>query len=291
MRCMIAKYESLKYYKSGIGSNDPSKTGLACLQMILLWLRGDIAKDLEGTNADDELMSSEAEKAWMVNFVATKSIWTVDLVMLLQHILTCNRIHPGDKDMNAMQENGSVDSALEIQQQCPCPPKFSYLFCSTKFGVDESYSDLGYYKDAFPSDELRVENLFRIARKQKMPLLQTSRISLQALMDVTSKQGVVAIALLDNRILRSNAIHIASSYSGHYVIICGVSRNDNDINNARMNSPGGNDGSATHDFCVAIKNPGNAEQVQFITPSIFEKAWRAKGTDEDVIFIAKHILL
>jgi hypothetical protein len=261
---------------------DISKSGLACLQMILQWSREDVAKDLDGMSADYKFVrdsfrvSPETEKAWMIMFVATKSIWTIDLVLMLQHILTCSRLNPGDEDRSTLQER---------------PPKFSYLFCSTKFGVDESYSDLGYYKDAFRSDELRVKNLFRIARKRKLPLLQVSRISLQALVDVVSKQGVVALALLDNRVLRSNATHITSSYSGHYVIVCGISRDENDINYARMNSLDENERKNSHDFCVTIKNPGSTKQVQFITPSIFEKAWRAKGTDQDVIFIAKHSLL
>lgn len=276
-------------------STDLSKSGLACMQMILQWSREDAAKDSDGMSTDDKFvhdsfsLSPETEKAWMIMFVATKSIWTIDLVMMLQHILTCNRLNPDDEDRSALQENLGGNCARKSQRLRP--PKFSYLFCSTKFGVDESYSDLGYYKDAFRSDELRVKNLFQIARKQKLPLLQISRISLQALVDVVSKQGVVALALLDNRVLRSNATHITSSYSGHYVIVCGISRDENDINYAQMDSLDENERKNSHDFCVAIKNPGSTKQVQFITPSIFEKAWRAKGTDQDVIFIAKHNLL
>jgi hypothetical protein len=265
--------------------------------MILHWSREDAVKDLEGMSADEKLVnysvskSPESEKSWMIKFVATKSIWTIDLVMLLQHVLTCNRISLGVEDRNTMQENWGGNCAHESQQQCPRPPKFSYLFCSTKFGVNESYSDLGYYKDAFRSDELRVKNLFQIAWKRKLPLLQISHISLQVLVNVVSKQGVVALALLDNRVLHSNVTHTTSSYSGHYVIICGISRDENDIYYSRMNSPNENESTTAHDFCMTIKNPGSTKQVQFITPSMFEKAWRAKGTDEDVIFIAKHSLL
>ena len=261
--------------------------------MLLQWLKEDTVKDMDVISAGDVevkdplSMSPGLEKAWMIMFVATKSIWTIDLVMLLQHILTYNRIEPDDEDVDAMEGNGGGNCALESQQHCPCSPQFSYLFCSKTFGVDESYSDLGYYKDAFSSDELRVKDLFHLARKRKLPLLQTSGISLQTFADIISKRGVVAIVLLDNRILRSNAIHIASSYSGHYVLIYGISCDENDINDARMNSP---DKNVTHDFCMAIKNPGSAENIQFIVPSLFEKAWRAKGTDEDVIFVAKHIL-
>jgi hypothetical protein len=265
--------------------------------MLLHWLRGDTVKDLEEISAGDVVVndplsiSPGTEKAWMIKFVATKSIWTIDLVMLLQHILTCNRTDPCDEDVNTMQGNGGGNRALQSQQRCQHPPKFSYLFCSTSFLVDESYSDLKYYKDAFSSDELRVKNLFQLARNRKLPLLQTSGISLQAFVDIISKRGVVAVALLDNRILRGSAIDTASSYSGHYVLIYGISYDESDINDARMNSPDENDRSTAHDFCMAIKNPASAETVQFITPWMFENAWRAKGTDEDLIFVAKHILL
>lgn len=274
------RYSSEDEEISHIRQSETWDCGLTCLQMILQWLR---TSDEGGSTTASSL---EAEKAWMIKYVATKSIWTIDLVMLLEYYsLTCCSSHNTTLDEDDETYNEQRSTTCSIPKH-----KASYLFCSTKFGVDESYSKLGYYKDSFSSDELRVRRLFEIAHKQQWSVLQTSHIALHTFVDVVSKEGVVAIVLLDNSVLKGNTAtpqqqQTRSSYSGHYVIICGVSRNENDINYAQMNSP---KDRQQYDYCLVIKNPGIAKQVQFITPTIFEKAWRAKGTDEDVIFIKRH---
>ena len=264
---------------SHIRQSETWDCGLTCLQMILQWLR---TGDEEGIITTASL---EAEKAWMIKYVATKSIWTIDLVMLLEYYSHNTTLEDDD---DAVHHEQSTSSSCSINTK----QKVSYLFCSTKFGVDESYNKLGYYKDSFTSDELRVKRLFEMAHERNWSLLQTSHITFRTFVDVVSKQGVVAIVLLDNRVLKGNTIQqqTRSSYSGHYVIVCGVSQNKNDVSYARTNSPYDNcdcNQQQYYDYCLVIKNPGIAKQVQFITPSIFEKAWRAKGTDEDVIFIKK----
>jgi hypothetical protein len=40
--------------------------------------------------------------------------------------------------------------------------------------------------------------------------------------------------------------------------------------------------------CIVIKNPGSPNATEFITVDLFEEAWKAKGTDQDIIFIASH---
>jgi len=286
--------------------------GLACVQMILQWLRHDdisrSRRDFHVISADDdevhplsriENKKKDKEKAWMIDFVQTSSIWTIDLVFLLEHILSTGRITSENKNNIAVIPDicDKEDNEVERQHHCPVkklgqfsfPPlsSWSYLFCSTKFVVDESYNNLGYYKDKFTSDEKRVETLFDIARNQKLPLLQTTHLSLGALVDIVSRKDVVAIVLLDNRILMDNG---KSSYCGHYVILCGVSYDENDIQYAHMNSPEENISSRRDDFVMVMKNPGIWKQTEFVTPSIFEKARRATGTDEDILFLSKHNL-
>ena len=39
------------------------------------------------------------------------------------------------------------------------------------------------------------------------------------------------------------------------------------------------------DFCLVLKNPGIYKQVEYVSPSVFDKARKALGTDQDVIFI------
>ena len=158
----------------------------------------------------------------------------------------------------------------------------------------KTYNNIGYYKDAFTSDEIRVNNLFDIAEKQGLPLLETSttNLTLQVLADIVSRKGVVAIVLLDNRILKNESNEASTTYCGHYVILCGISRDDNDIKCAQLNAVSVEEEDAQNDdlnpdFCMILKNPGIYKQVEYVSPSVFDKARRAKGTDQDVIFIAK----
>ena len=256
--------------------------GLTCIQMILQWLseRNNDNEDKEHINADGDEFHDSLNKArlqlvkkWLIEYVATESIWTIDLVMLLQHIIS-----DGINSSNEEEEHSST--------------KFSYLFCSTKFGVDKTYNNIGYYKDSFTVDEIRVNNLFDIAEKQDLPLLETStNLTLHVLANIVSRKGVVAIVLLDNRILKNESIE-ASTYCGHYVILCGISRDEKDIKCAQLNAASVEEEAVQndnilYDFCMILKNPGIYKQVEYVSPCVFDKAMKAKGTDQDVIFIAK----
>jgi len=252
--------------------------------MILQWLResNNNNEDKEHINADNECKAAIAdhlrlEKNWLIEYIATESIWTIDLVMLLQHIIS-NGINSSDEE-----EEDSSSTIDQIEQYT-----FSYLFCSTKFGVDKTYNSIGYYKDTFTSDEIRVTNLFDIAEKQGLPLLETSNLTLQVLANIVSRKGVVAIVLLDNRILKNESNKASTTYCGHYVILCGISRDENDIKCAQVNAASEEEvrNDDRFDFCLVLKNPGIYKQVEYVSPCVFDKAWKAKGTDQDVIFIA-----
>ena len=118
------------------------------------------------------------------------------------------------------------------------------------------------------------------------------------------------------------------NFAGHYVIICGaVPRKDIDIKEddedcaileeraERLDVNGCiiNDNGYERDDCgewcssepikcvdveveeedssdcfLVVKNPGSSVATEFIAPSLFERAWRAQGTDQDIIFIALH---
>ena len=114
---------------SHIRQSETWDCGLTCLQMILQWLR---TGDEEGIITTASL---EAEKAWMIKYVATKSIWTIDLVMLLEYYSHNTTLEDDD---DAVHHEQSTSSSCSINTK----QKVSYLFCSTKFGVDESYNKL-----------------------------------------------------------------------------------------------------------------------------------------------------
>lgn len=266
--------------------------------MVLRWQRQGVMEFEKDTR---KLTPAEMrERDWMLQTVGTESVWTIDLVLLLEKLI---RLH----------EAGTI----------------SYLFCSTNMGVNISYNGLGYYQNAFQRDEVRVKQRFTESRTMGLPTLCVHHLGLKEVVDVVSNENCVAIVLLDNYILlrkgrSSGQSHGVESnlsqgnnqnlpqgrdekdphatgkkqqttledddalnldtYAGHYVVLCGISFNPVDVALAEKND----DERSENDYCMVIKNPATCNEVDYITPGLFERSWRATGTDEDLVFVAKH---
>jgi len=204
--------------------------GIACLLMTLRWLRD--RSDTKRTLSRDE----EKERTWMLKTVTSESIWSIDLVHLLQKIR--NRRILG----------------------------FNYLFASKALQVDQHHRDLSFYEEAFSDDQSRVTELFNQAKEQGWPLIQLEhQLDLTQVVQLVSRSDCIAIALVDNTILMQKLD--TDTYAGHYIIISGVETNEK------------------NDLIFQIHNPDSSKPIEYITSSLFEKAWRARGTDEDIIFI------
>lgn len=265
--------------------------------MILHWLRTDTDNQelKKGNNLTDDENDAlidkanelqHAENVWMKKYVGTESVWTIDLVMLLEYILR------GDE--HTLHQHRYDPSAFSYAAA-------SYLFCSKQFEVDDTYSHFGYYRDAFSVDKVRVKKLFDTVHAMDHPPLLEKHITMNVLVDIVSRKGCVAIVLLDNRVLlrrEENTIEggeddttnpISSiEYSGHYCLICGISTDEKDISYAKINTV--EDQEDDHNYCIVMKNPGLWKTLQFVTPTRFERAWRSKGTDEDVIILSQQEL-
>eukprot|EP00554_Chaetoceros_debilis_P014215 CAMPEP_0194119388 /NCGR_PEP_ID=MMETSP0150-20130528/39169_1 /TAXON_ID=122233 /ORGANISM="Chaetoceros debilis, Strain MM31A-1" /LENGTH=422 /DNA_ID=CAMNT_0038811081 /DNA_START=502 /DNA_END=1770 /DNA_ORIENTATION=+ len=107
------------------------------------------------------------------------------------------------------------------------------------------------------------------------------------------------------------------SFSGHYVILVGISRNPKDIasanglysyagqkaEHAEINGAEAIGDEASNaeyegevkvdlssdsscDYCLIIKDPGSHKPTEFVMPELFDQARVADGTDRDIIFIA-----
>lgn len=87
--------------------------------MILAWLRD-----------EDNVNEVSKNREWMLESLGTKSIWTIDLIVLLN---------------NMCQAEGW---------------NFSLLFCSKTLGVDREHRSLHYYEKAFGKDQIRIDRLF-----------------------------------------------------------------------------------------------------------------------------------
>lgn len=210
--------------------------------MILAWIRRD---------ANLSTLLYEEERQWMLDTLGTKSIWTIDLLVLL----------------NTM-----------CQQDANNKNKCSFMLCSKTLGVDREHNSLHYYEKAFSKDEVRVGSLFAKANDLGLNMVCVSHVGLAQVIRLVAQPDTVAIVLLDNSILRGTR----KSYAGHYVILCGMSCDPFHVHKAKKS-----DRKSTDDYCMIVKNPGNENEIDYVTPHLLERAWRATGTDDDIIFVTK----
>eukprot|EP00559_Dactyliosolen_fragilissimus_P008486 CAMPEP_0184869354 /NCGR_PEP_ID=MMETSP0580-20130426/33761_1 /TAXON_ID=1118495 /ORGANISM="Dactyliosolen fragilissimus" /LENGTH=389 /DNA_ID=CAMNT_0027370779 /DNA_START=549 /DNA_END=1718 /DNA_ORIENTATION=+ len=306
--------------------------GIVCLQMILRWLNhirtcgggdeiesqklsfinetitkhdSDFEKpqqrQLEHTQSRESQYGSSIpqtpeeclQKKWMINTIQTESIWTIDLVILIDKLFS--------RGNNFLCSEGfphNLSHNLDSQQQ---QYYINYLFCSRELGVDESYYRIKYYEYNFRNDEIRVNKLFKYAKQMGLPTLKISHLDLSYVVEIVSRQNCVAIVLLNNRVLgnsqNNHRITLSKQnnekfYSGHYVILCGVSYDKDDITKAESNCVNNHHKKYGHEprdkYCMVIKNPGSKNATEFVTPKKFDSAWKSSGTDNDIIFLAIH---
>lgn len=243
--------------------------GVACTQMVLRWLQPN-----RYPRIDDSIPLScdeMSERIWIVDACESQSIWTVDIVVILQRLFDGEMRQSFDFPLSSNRRDDD-DDAWDAAR---------YLYLSKRFGVDETYKSYGYYQDAFERDESRVMKRFVLAEELNLPMCQ-AQIGLDLLVDVISRDQCIAMVLLDNAVLKRSGV----DYAGHYVLLVGISTSAEDIEQAESHC-GQEEGPAPTPYCLITKNPNWPGSISFLTPSLFEKAWRADGTDDDVILIAK----
>jgi len=227
--------------------------GVACLLMAVEWL-------CDGASSSHDV---DEQRDWMLEQAGTQSIWTMDLVWILYCLKKQQRL-----------------KFLSL-------PSFSYLFCSQTLSVNEDLSDYSYYRDAFSQDRIRVQKRFAAVNELQLPVFQMSHLSIERVTDCIQRNNCIAIALVDNRLLLGKA---NQPYSGHYVVLAGISCNESHIEEAKRKEGPSLFvlGEAETKSCLVVQNPGSTESVSYFTLRHFERAWRAKGTDEDIVFIVKN---
>mmetsp|Transcript_20180 Transcript_20180/g.29953 ORF Transcript_20180/g.29953 Transcript_20180/m.29953 type:complete len:281 (-) Transcript_20180:273-1115(-) len=201
--------------------------GIACLLMVLRWLRDNLS------SPEKKSFDEQADRVWALKTVNTESIWSIDLVHVLQQIRKTKKL------------------------------KFSYLFASRALEVDLHHQHLSYYEESFLDDQIRVTRLFQQAKEEDWSLIKLdAQLDLVQVASLVGRPDCLAIALVDNMVLMQKAE--SSNYAGHYIIISGV-HSDKET--------------------FQIHNPDSLNPMDYISFPIFEKAWRAQGTDEDIIFL------
>lgn len=232
--------------------------GIACIQMALRWVREDYFQSVDSNISEVELQ----EREWMLSLIGTESIWTIDLVLLLEELLQKQK-----KD-----------------EKNPYQSTFSYLFCSKLLGVNMRYETIGYYEKGFATDHERITKGLEKIEKMQLPCLCTPELRFDKLLETVSKnENCVALVLVDNSILKMNYRNKKNQYTGHYVILCGITHDPECVEESDnfLDSD-----TPTFDYCLVLRDPAQQGDV-YMTPERFEKAWKAEGTDNDVIFFSK----
>lgn len=165
-------------------------------------------------------------------------------------------------------------SGMCAEKQC------GYLLCSKTLGVDREHNSLHYYEKAFGKDQMRVDELFAKAHDLGLNMCSASHLGLAQVIRLVAQPHIVAIILLDNSVLRGTR----QTYAGHYVILCGLSCDPAHARKSRKS-----DRKSTDEYCMVVKNPGSGNEVDYVSPFLLEKAWRAKGTDDDILFVTKRV--
>lgn len=250
--------------------------GIASLLMAFQWI---------GISCDVKVLRDV-----MVSMAATQSIWTVDLVYILDKFL--NPTSFGDTDIDTIHTSVS----------------YSYLFSSRSLAVNPVLCHYPYYASSFANDSIRVNFRFSTIKNA----IQQDFLDVMEVIKIVERNDCLAIALVDNSVLnRCNAESTAANrkmqfihrevvnegtYTGHYIVLAGVCNDPTNVKRAAVSfqdtSKIGHDNSTTirnqRDCFFIVHNPGSDKHVQYLPIAHFQRAWRAKGTDEDIIFIRKH---
>ncbi|CAM9583880.1 unnamed protein product [Ectocarpus sp. 13 AM-2016] len=129
--------------------------GVSCAQMVL---RG---------------LGREAERSSLLASLGTRSVWTIDLAMLLHR-----------------QGVRQVMSMLTVR----------FMYGTRTAGVTEAYSTIDFYRANFDHDAPRVQSLFKVAEEANVGAVQKA-FSWQELAVLVSSYNYAAIVLVDSRYL------------------------------------------------------------------------------------------
>lgn len=149
-----------------------------------------------------------------------------------------------------------------------------HRYFTTTFGANQSHLGKEYYK-CFNADETRVNEKFANASSCGIPI-EIMSVSHQFLQEHLANHGNIILltnaSLLYCDLCKSNKLSmelrsclgLKPSYMGHYIILCGYDQ--------RIQK-------------FLYRNPAFKDKVCFMSFDSIDKARKASGTDEDIIFL------
>ncbi len=136
------------------------------------------------------------------------------------------------------------------------------LFFSKNFIPSKENLEMDFFKKYMDEEIGTIKSLINEAKKLDIPLIEKS-ISLKELLSFISKKSI-PIVLLDWNTVRNRE---KAGFMGHYVPLVGYNNKSVYINNSAGR---------------------NGRRLQPINKNIFDKARKARGTDEDILIIYKN---
>ena len=272
--------------------------GISCLQMAILWLMQSDDDDVLEDRATTKLPSDcTALRTWITQTIATESIWTIDLLFVLQKHL-----------------QGCFDTTLKRRDAICCGGRCSYLLLTRSIAIPKDYANVQYYKSKFQEDRQRVTQRLQQVRKHDESIGMSHDsvrqwrhpLAMQQVIHCIQYKNCIAIALIDHTAFtcygRSDDGSKPKQYIGHYILLTGISYDPSHIQKAlsgfhantvncsmKPSLELSSNGIATDEFCLVVQDPSHSVQAapNFVTIQHFEHAWRAYGTDEDILFISR----
>jgi len=231
--------------------------GIACLLMIWSWL----------AKYRPNLAEIDEERTSLLRMVDTESIWTIDLVYVLH----------------------KMEQRRRDRKTTTSP--FDFLFCSSVFEANTEWKDYSYYSGAFERDQKRTQERLHHIQKERPSCLQHQKEppSIDWVIEKLRETCTVAILLIDNATLAScmDSEPSCRHYAGHYLLLTGVCHKD-----PIEHQDDGTDPSSlqdNNDVFLIVFNPNSPRiGVEYILAHHVDEAWKAQGTDQDVIFVRKN---
>lgn len=270
-------------FMSHVKQQETWDCGLACIQMITDWMGYPIRtrsprRNTNGTVVQDILQSRVQVRNWMKERIQTRSIWTLDLVLLLEELLPSG----GDRTVEEEEEAAG-----------------HYLFCTKSLSVNTAWNELEYYRDAFREDRIRLERGLTQIHIHTLPAVQMEHLPLREVARLVQREDCSAIVLVNNnawlQIQQSatrNTITPTSAaapaitkvpYTGHYVVLAGI------IQDRTSSQTGCDQLCLDEKYYFVVYDPASdsTTQPKLLAAKHFEQIWRSEGTDEDIIFVVK----
>ena len=241
---------------SFIGQEETWDCGIACLQMVLLWIQQQQQQRISVSIASRATTITTASqlRQSLLRDVGTQSVWTADLMWLLDQYITNNSSAPTPPP--ARNDDNKVEGDNRAVAR--------YLFCSQCLQVNPVLQSFDYYCQAFARDQQRVQRILEefMLRQQQHDglrygrLIQHDNLSLDQVVRLVELPYCVAIALVDNSILvptsytsvttvdtttnhshpHQQQLHLPScrqqAYVGHFILLVGVSRDPQHLQQA-----------------------------------------------------------